>query len=151
MNSEAHSDAYRSSDLDPWELQQLQEQLKEWTFTGQHHMHKSWQFLNAKQALQWHGLARELSERHRRDCCFYLGHVGSGRIETDIFNRVLGHLTRDDLDVAVMMNAMEHHVKNPSQGLDPHYLCESVRFLHPLETCGDDPLAPDLPPESDHH
>ena len=70
-------------------------------------MHKSWQFLNAQQALQWHALARELCERRGRNCCFYLGHVGSGRIETDIFNRTEGHLTRDDLDVAVMMNTIE--------------------------------------------
>lgn len=143
-------EAYRSSDLDLWELLQLQEQLKEWTFMGQHHLHKSWQFVSAQQALKWHGLARELSQRHGQNCCFYLGHVGSGRIETDIFNPAQGHLTRDDLDLAVMMNAMETHVKNPSQELDPHYLCESVRFLHPLEACGDDSSGSESP-ASEHH
>lgn len=149
MKSEEHPDPYKSSAIDPWELQQLQEQLKEWTFTGQHHMHKSWQFLNANQALQWHGMARELSDRHRRDCDFYLGHVGSGRIETDIINRIYGYLTRDDLDVAVMMNAMEKHVKNPSLKPDPHYLCESVQFLHPHESCGANQEVLDPPPESE--
>ena len=148
MNSKAPPDPYRSSDVDPWELQLLQQQLKDWTFTGLHHMHKSWQFLNAQQALQWHSLARELSECHGRDCCFYLGQVGSGRIETDIMNRIHGHLTRDDLDVAVMMNVMEVHVKNPSQELDPDYLCKSIRFLHPFETCNVDSSGPLSHPEA---
>ena len=135
--------------MDPWELQHLQVQLKDWTFMGQHHMHKSWQFLNAKQALQWHGMARELSDRHRRDCDFYLGHVGRGRIETDIFNRVHGHLTRDDLDVAVRMNAIERNVKHPSQDLNLHYRREAVQLLHPIETCGDEPFVPEPSPESE--
>ena len=98
-------------------------------------MHKSWQFPNAQMALQWHGLVRKLNDRHGRDCDFYLGHVGSGRIETDIFNRIHGHLTRDDLDLAVMMNALEDCVKNPTQELHSNYLCESVRFPHLPETC----------------
>jgi hypothetical protein len=107
------------SELDPWEFQQLQQQLKEWVFTGQHHMHKSWQFSTCQQALRWHGMARELTERHGRDCSFYLGHVGSGRIETDILNQVQGHLTRDDLDVAMMLNAMEQQLKSQA---DPREL-----------------------------
>ena len=144
-------DASKSPDLDLWELQQLQQELKDWTFTGLHHIHKSWQFLNAQQALRWHRLARELSDRRAQDCSFYLGHVGSGRIETDIFNSVQGRLTRDDLDVAVMMNAIEIHVKNPSRELAPHYLCESVRFLHPLEPCGDDASALKPDPGVERH
>jgi hypothetical protein len=136
--------------LDLWELQQLQQELKDWTFMGLHHIHKSWQFLNAQQALQWHRLARELSDRSGQDCCFYLGHVGSGRIETDIFNPVQGRLARGDLDVAVMMNAMEIHVKNPSQELSPHYLCESVRFLHPLKLCGDNSSGFESDPGVEH-
>ena len=143
-------EADRARDLDLWELQKVQEKLKEWTFAGQHHMHRSWQFLTAHQALKWHGLARQLSERHGRDCDFYLGHVGSGRIETDIFNRVHGHLTRDDIDVAVMMNAIERHVSNSLQELSPGYLCQSVQFLHPLEICEDEPPAANDSPESGH-
>jgi pterin-4a-carbinolamine dehydratase len=96
----------RSNDFDPWELQQLQEKLRDWSFAGQHHMHKSWTFETCQQALQWYAKAKDLSERHGRDCSFYLGHVGSGRIEMDIMNRVEGHLTRDDLDVALQLNAI---------------------------------------------
>jgi len=91
MTPEQHT----SSDYDPWELHLVQEKLQDWMFTGKHHLHKSWLFSNADQALQWHAMARVLSEQHDGDCIFYLGHVGSGRIETDIHNRVQGHLTRD--------------------------------------------------------
>ena len=106
-------DVKRTSEIDLRDFQTLQEQLSEWSFTGWHHMHKSWQFLNAKQALQWYRMALRLSKHHGRDCDFYLGHVGSGRIETDILNRVQGTLMRDDLDLAVMMDALEHDVKKP--------------------------------------
>jgi pterin-4a-carbinolamine dehydratase len=115
MNSEDS----KSSELDPSEIHQLEKQLKDWTFAGQHHMHKSWHFSSAQQALKWHGLARELSERHSGDCYFYLGHVGNGRIETDILNHRQGHLTRDDLDVAMMMNKLEHDVRNSDSGAHP--------------------------------
>jgi len=112
-------DDHQSLGLDPLEIHQLQTHLKDWTFAGQHHMHKSWRFLSAQQALKWHGLARELSERHSGDCYFYLGHVGSGRIETDILNHLHGHLTRDDLDVALMMNELEDDVKKADAGPQP--------------------------------
>ena len=101
----------KSLEVDPSEIHQLQKQLKDWTFAGQHHMHKSWRFLSAQQALEWHGLARKLCERHSGDCYFYLGHVGNGQIETDILNHMHGHLTRDDLIVALMMNELENDVK----------------------------------------
>lgn len=61
--------------------------------------------------MRWHTLAQEVTKRHGRNCCFYLGHVSSGRIETDIINQLQGHLTRDDLDVAMMMNAIEAALK----------------------------------------
>lgn len=115
-------DASTSPELDLWELQQLQQELKDWTFTGLHHIHKNWQFLNAQHALQWHRLARELSDRRGQDCYFYLDYVGSGRIETDIFNLAQGHLTRVDLDMAVMMNAMANCVTNPTQEFNPDCL-----------------------------
>jgi pterin-4a-carbinolamine dehydratase len=113
------SDDHKSLGLDPLEINQLQEELKDWTFAGQHHMHKSWHFLTAQQALKWHGLAKALSEHHSGDCYFYLGHVGSGRIETDILNHLYGHLTRDDLDVALMMNELEDDVKMAAAGPQP--------------------------------
>jgi pterin-4a-carbinolamine dehydratase len=97
--------------MDPSELLQLQQQLKDWSFSGQHHMHKSWRFRHAQQALTWHGLAKELSARHGGDCYFYLGHVGSGRIETDILNHLQGHLTREDLEVALLMDRLEDDMK----------------------------------------
>jgi hypothetical protein len=68
---------------------------------------------------KWHGLAKALSEHHSGDCYFYLGHVGSGRIETDILNHLYGHLTRDDLDVALMMNELEDDVKMAAAGPQP--------------------------------
>jgi hypothetical protein len=37
--------------------------------------------------------------------------VGSGRIESDILNRVTGHLTRDDLAAAMVLNTLEQQVK----------------------------------------
>ena len=112
-------DDHGSLELDPAELHQLQKKLQDWTLAGQHHMHKSWRFLSAQQALKWHGLAKELSERHSGDCYFYLGHVGNGRIETDILNHLQGHLTRDDLDVALMMNELEDDVKKSDSRLQP--------------------------------
>jgi pterin-4a-carbinolamine dehydratase len=113
------SEDNKSIELDPSQIHQLQQQFKDWTFAGQHHMHKSWRFLNAQQALKWHGLAQALSERHSGDCYFYLGHVGNGRIETDILNHLQGHLTRDDLDVALMMNELENEVKKSDSEAQP--------------------------------
>lgn len=109
-----NSSPLRHADLDPWELQQYLVELQDWELTGEHHMHKSLQFQTCQQALRWHALARELSDRHGRNCLFYLGHVGSGRIEMDILNRVDGHLTRDDLAVAMMLNTLEKEVNRPS-------------------------------------
>jgi len=103
------------SELDPWEFQHFQQELKEWTFTENHHMHKSWQFSTCQQAMRWHTLAQGITEQHGRNCCFYLGHVGSGRIETDIINHLQGHLTRDDLAVAMMMNAIEAALKKKAE------------------------------------
>ena len=51
-------DDHGSLELDPAELHQLQMKLHDWTFAGQHHMHKSWRFVGAQQALKWHGLAK---------------------------------------------------------------------------------------------
>lgn len=112
MNPDEMSTApSRTAEVDPWEFQQFQEELKDWEFTGDHHMHKSWQFPTCQQALRWHALARELSERHAGDCLFYLGNVGSGRIDTDILNPITRHLTREDLAVAVMLNKLERDLK----------------------------------------
>jgi hypothetical protein len=93
--------------LDPWEFQHFQQELQEWTFIEVHHMHKSWQFATCQQAMRWYALAQEITELHGKDCYFFLGHVGSGRIETDIINHIHGHLTRDDLNVAMMLNSIK--------------------------------------------
>lgn len=112
MNPEStHSDSTHYFEVDPWELQLFLVELHEWVITGGHHMHKSWQFQGCQNALQWYVLAKKLSDRHGRDCLYYLGHVGSGRIETDILNRIEGHLTRDDLAVAKMLNTLEKQIK----------------------------------------
>lgn len=112
MNPEhLNSDFSHHSEVDPWELQQFLRELSDWEITGGHHMHKSWQFQTCEQALQWHGMAKVLSERHGGDCLYYLGHVGSGRIETDIINPIHGHLIRDDLAVAMMLNTLEKQIK----------------------------------------
>lgn len=103
------------TDVDPWELQLFLVELREWDLTDEHHMHKSWQFQSCQQALQWHALAQAVSDRHGRDCLFYLGHVGSGRIETDLLNRTIGHLTRDDLAVAMMLNTLEREIKSQAR------------------------------------
>ncbi|MFO0016894.1 MAG: hypothetical protein ACK52U_10095 [Synechococcaceae cyanobacterium] len=105
------------TDVDPWELQLFLVELREWDLTAEHHMHKSWQFGTCQQALHWHTLAQAVSDRHGRDCLFYLGHVGSGRIETDILNPTIGHLIRDELAVAVMLNTLERQIK--SQPISP--------------------------------
>jgi pterin-4a-carbinolamine dehydratase len=112
-------EAKKSPELDPSQIHQLQQQFKDWTFSGQHHMHKSWRFPSAQQALTWHSLARELSERHSGECYFYLGHVGNGRIETDILNHKHGRLTRDDLDIALKMNELERDVKKFNSDAQP--------------------------------
>lgn len=104
-------ESIESSQMDLSKFHRLQQQLKDWSFSGQHHMHKSWQFRHAQQALKWHGLAKALSAGHGGDCYFYLGHVGSGRIETDILNHQQGHLIREDLEVALMMDRLEDDVK----------------------------------------
>lgn len=112
MNPDAmHPVPIHHMEVDPWELQLFLVELRDWVLTGEHHMHKSWQFQTCQQALQWHALAQAVSERHGRDCLFYLGNVGSGRIETDILNRIHGHLTRDDLAVAMMLNTLEKEIK----------------------------------------
>jgi pterin-4a-carbinolamine dehydratase len=97
--------------VDPWEFHLPQVELKDWELIADHHMHKSMQFQSCQQALRWHALAQALSECNGRDCLFYLGNVGSGRVETDIFNPIQGHLTRTDLDVAVKLNALERAVR----------------------------------------
>jgi len=118
---------------------------------GLRHIHKNWQFLNAQKALQWYQLARELSDRHGQDCYFYLDYVGSGRIEMDIFDPAQGHLTRVDLDMAVMMNAMANYVTNPTQEFNPDYLGESLRFLHRSRVCVGDAVLPKYSSGSGHH
>lgn len=97
--------------VDPWEFHLLLVELKDWELVADHHMHKSLQFQSCQQALQWHALAQALSERHGHNCLFYLGNVGSGRIDTDIINPIQGHLVRTDLDMAVKLNALERAVK----------------------------------------
>lgn len=112
-------DSPESSQMDLSELHRLRQQLEDWSFSGQHHMHKSWRFRHAQQALKWHGLAKELSASHGGDCYFYLGHVGSGRVETDILNHLQGHLTRADLEVALMMDRLEDDVKEADTEAQP--------------------------------
>ncbi len=145
------TEANRRPGLDLWELLQLQDQLNGWTFLGQHHMHKSWQFLNSQKALEWYAMARELCEQHGHDCYFYLGHVGSGRIETDLLNHTEGHLTREELDVALMMNAIEEHLKDPAPKSDASYLCQSVQFLHRPQSSDDGAQFSSCPPEPSDH
>ena len=112
MNPEINqSESTHHAQLDPWELQLFLTELREWEISGEHHMHKSWQFPSCQQALQWYALAKPLSDRHGRDCLYYLGSVGSGRIETDLLNSIQGHLTRDDLAVAMLLNALERDIK----------------------------------------
>lgn len=106
-----HSDSTHYSEVDPCELQLFLVELREWVITGGHHMHKSWQFQNCQNALQWYVLSKGLSDRYGRDYLYYLGNVGSGRIETDILNRIQGHLTRDDLALAKMLNTLEKQIK----------------------------------------
>ena len=91
---------------DGQEFNRLQRQLDDWSFHGHHHLHKSWQFPSCQQALQWHQEALELSRRHGGHCLFFLGHVGCGRIETDILNTEAGRLSLDDLVLAVGLNAL---------------------------------------------
>jgi hypothetical protein len=97
--------------VDPWELHLLLIELKDWELLADHHMHKSTQFQSCQQALQWHALAQAFSELHGHNCLFYLGNVGSGRIDIDIINPIQGHLVRTDLDTAVKLNALERAVK----------------------------------------
>ncbi len=98
--------------VDPWELQLFQVELKDWEFTGHHHMHKTLQFHTCQQALHWRALAQAHSELHGLSCLFYLGNVGSGRIDTDILNSIQGHLTRADLGLAIQLNALEKAIKS---------------------------------------
>jgi pterin-4a-carbinolamine dehydratase len=98
--------------VDPWELHLLQVELHDWELFANHHMHKSLQFKTCQQALRWHALAQAVSEINGRDCLFYLGNVGSGRVEIDILNSIQGHLTKADLDVAVKLNALEQAVRS---------------------------------------
>jgi pterin-4a-carbinolamine dehydratase len=97
--------------VDPWELHLLLVELKDWELIADHHMHKSIQFHSCLLALQWHALAQALSESSGHHCLFYLGNVGSGRIEIDIMNPIQGHLARTDLEIAVKLNALERAVK----------------------------------------
>lgn len=101
----------KRSEIDPWELHLFLVKLKDWVLAGNQHMHKSWMFSTSQQALRWHSLAQTLSSDHARDCLFYLENVKGGRIETDIINLIDGHLTREDLAVAIMLNSLECKIK----------------------------------------
>lgn len=70
-----------------------------------------WELQTCQQAFQWHAMAQALCQRQGRDCLFYLGNVGSGRIESDILNRSTGHISRDDLALAMELNALEIEMK----------------------------------------
>ena len=107
-----HPMAFHHSEIDPWELHLFLVELRDWVLSGEHHMHKVSQFQTCQKALEWLTLAQVLCSRHGRNCLFYLGRVGSGRIETDIINQINGHLTRDDLDVAKMLNSLETKIKS---------------------------------------
>lgn len=96
----------QSSRLDPAEFQRLRAELSDWTFAGRHHMHKTWQFHDCHQALHWHALAQGVNHRHGGYCSFYLGNVGAGRIDTDIFNGRSGELSRSDLVMAASLDAI---------------------------------------------
>jgi hypothetical protein len=101
----------RSSEIDPWELQLFLVALRDWVLAGKQQMHKSWKFSTAQQALQWHTLAQAISSTHARDCFFDLDDIKSGKIETNMVNLADGHLTREDLPVAIMLNSLEHEIK----------------------------------------
>lgn len=106
------------SGLDSAELKRLRAELSDWSFSGKHHMHKTWQFRDCHEALHWHALAQGINERHGRDCFFYLGNVGAGRIDTDIFNRQRGELSRSDLVMAASLDAIARVVATAApQGL----------------------------------
>lgn len=92
-------------------LQRLRRELIDWSASGQHHLHKHWQFRSCQQALDWYAQALLISERYGRHCDFYLGNVGEGRIDTDILNRQLGHLNRADLELARSLNQLELSIK----------------------------------------
>lgn len=92
--------------LDEEEFNRLQRRLSDWRFHGHHTLHKSWQFPSCQEALQWHHEALDLSRRHGHPCIFDLGHVSSGRIDTDILNTEAGLLSRDDLALAVQLNTL---------------------------------------------
>ena len=106
-----HRSADDRPELTPEELLRLRQELADWSFTGLHHLHKRWQFHTCQQALDWIALAKDLCARHGGDCDFYLANVGEGRIDTDIINRRKGHLERDDLGLAAILNALERDVK----------------------------------------
>jgi hypothetical protein len=66
-----------SPQIDLSKFHQLQQQLQGWSFSGQHHMHKSWRFRHAQHALKWHGLAKELSAGHGGDTVYSRCRTGS--------------------------------------------------------------------------
>jgi len=95
-----------------------------WSCSGDHHLHKRWQFATCQQALSWYAQAHLLSVIHGRHCDFYLGNVGEGRIDTDILNRELGHLSRSDLDLACRLDQLELDMRRPNP--EPGYSWASV-------------------------
>ena len=100
--------------LDEQEFKRLQQRLTDWHFHDHHHLHRSWQFSGCQEALHWHRQAQALSDRHGGHCVFDLGHVGSGRIETDILNLEGDRLSRDDLGLAVLLNALADDCWRPA-------------------------------------
>jgi hypothetical protein len=100
-----------SNEIDPWELQLFLVALKDWVLAGKQQMHKSWKFSTSQQALRWHTLAELVSSTHARDCFFDLDNIESGKIETEMINLVDGHLTREDLGVAIILNSLENEIK----------------------------------------
>jgi len=100
--------------VDPWELHFILMVLKDWELSGDHHIHKSLRFRSCQQALQWHAVAQSLVDPRGRYCLFYLGNIGSGRIEIDILRPNHGHLARADLDIAINLNKAEKEIKRYS-------------------------------------
>ncbi len=131
MNTEMH----QSFEQDLWELHRLQEQLKGWEFSGQHHMHKSWQFSNAVHALEWHQKAKKICDTHGGEYYFYLANVGSGRIDMDILSSSKGRLTRESLEVAMILNALESDAMKSPNKIGHDNVDQSVRFIQTGKIC----------------
>ena len=86
------------------EIKNFIKQLRGWEVVKEHHLRKTFEFTNFREALDFVNLVGELSEEqgHHPDICF-----GWGRAEVTIWTHKIDGLTESDFILAAKIDAIE--------------------------------------------